>query len=227
MANDYIKRLKANLEGYNSTIKSLNLYYENDKKNYIGEKLESRKIEYEQKKALARQKIETQIIKEFNSVKETISKLSFPNPSIMQTPEYQMFHNDLYEFSVDEVISYAEKAFETHNYTLLRAIQHYCDKHELFLDIPSPQKVITAYLEFYNRSLELVNAINMNSIGIDARVSCFADEGFASALYRQIGNCYFSGVDAISDTYAHSFDDVTLKGYGTGSINFDFVGVRE
>ena len=208
--NDYIKILKDNINGYNSTIKSINIYHRNDKERYSDSFLKEREKEYSAKKACAKQKIQQQIVDGFNNVKKTLSKASFVNVKTVCSDTYRMFHNDLIDLSPSEIQHFIDEARKTNDFTMLRSISEYCNKHNYSIQVPTVDTVLDGYKEFYEGALQLVDDIDGSAIS-DLKVTSFADEEFGKKLYDKVGSSYFPGVGALSDDYSHAYDDIRLK----------------
>lgn len=209
--NDYIRILKENLVGYNTSIRSAKTYITNDRMNYAGDMLKEKERSYRATRSANFEKFKNQCINDFSEVKKMVSRASFINPETTQSPVFKMFMDGNIELSDEEVNTFLAEANASHDFTMLRAIKHYADKHDLYLDIHSAEEVINAYKQFYEGALGIASKINADEDSdFTAHVGSFADESFCQHLYDTIGNCLYS-VPKGAITSENAFDNVNLS----------------
>lgn len=209
--NDYIKQLKENLSGFFTTINSQNLYLEQDRKNYAGDLLAQKVNEHNNKKQLAYQKFQKDVQSSFENIKKALSKASFIDPVIVQSPIAKMLNDANVKLTDYELQTYLDKANSEHNFTMLRMIKNYAEKNHLTPNIYDAPTILETYKKFYSSALQLANNILMSdSIINNELISSFADENFSKPLFDVLGNALFPQQE-LSDEYAHSFDDISLN----------------
>lgn len=209
--NDYIKLLKENLSGFSTTINSQNLYLAQDRKNYAGDLLEQKVNEHNNKKQLAYQKFQKDVQNSFENIKKALSKASFIDPVVVQSPIAKLLNDGNVKLTDYELQTYLDKANSEHNFTMLRMIKNYAEKNHLTPNIYDAPTILETYKKFYSSALQLANNILMSdSIINNELISSFADENFSKPLFDVLGNALFPQQE-LSDEYAHSFDDISLN----------------
>ncbi len=205
--NKYIKTLKENLKGYYGTVISQRQYLDDAKKKYIGSMLSDYENQYHNNKADAFKKFCRMVDADFGMIKKAISKASYIDAKKTESPIFKMFTNSTVELTDYEIRTYLDKAILEHDFTMMRAIKTYADKHKLSIIIPSPDDVLDGYHEFYDSAMNIAREIDADETTVpNAYIDSFADEEFGSQLFNVIGSADFPNQD-LSDAFAHRYDE--------------------
>ena len=222
--NNYINTLKGNLEGFYTYVRSAKAYLEEDRRKYSAEVFEECKKAYTDKKNASYEKFRKQCTDEFSKIRKIISRASMVDPETMQSATYKMFTDASIELSAAEAEVYIAQANANHDFTMLRAIKQYVDKHDnMYFEIPLAEDVLKTYKEFFDSALRTAALIYENdSVSCEDYVKYFADEEFAQYLYNTIGNSVFKDSNACVAVNEHRFDNINLE-LGESNSNWGIV----
>jgi len=218
MSNIYVSQFKDVIKNYYSTMKSydaertdiLSMYTEefaSEKLNILNSKIES---EYQKAKEL--------IASIYENVRTLLSVSSFPSASDMNTNIQNIFVNGIgIKLTASEISAFIEQY--NNNALALRIIAEYIDNHKeyasLRVKIHTPADKLLVYKKFAESALSLIESIYSNSASnvSMSNIDSYADENFASDMYKVIG----SGTNLsslkernIPESAKHFFDDISI-----------------
>lgn len=224
MKNLYVGQFKDVLkmfyEKQNTLIKEIKANYEKFSPEYAEQ--ENAKVREKQAQAYAHALQSINSI--FETVKASLANATFLNPESISQSTLVLF-DDANSFNLTEEDIYSQIERHEGNFTMLRFIQNWIDRHNESgndtlsgkydsVKINMPYDILMAYKAFADSALSICDTIYTDDLLNPAKVEYYADENFGESLYKIIG----TGMNLsnyqnmiVPETVKHTFDNINLN----------------